>query len=102
MGKIWTTKDDRRVNEYAEILFDEIHEESPNAALWFHCTPEGDAAIYLTRDEPERRELLIQALVEAMDDDSELLKDFATAVALAVQRLNDERGFVDWDDLFDT
>ena len=97
----FTLKDKRRVDEYAEILFDEVFEDSRNCAIWFHCDDEGEAAIYITRDDPERRALLIESLVEALLLDPEMMADFTTAVALAVNRMNDERGFLSWDELQD-
>jgi hypothetical protein len=97
----WTTKHDRRVNEYAEIIFDDVFENSPNAAIWFHANEEGDAAIYITRDTPDRRRLLIDSLVEALLMDQEMMEDFLTAVALAVHRMNEERGGLSSDDILD-
>lgn len=101
MAKIWTTKDDARVNEYAEILFDEVLEDSENAAIWFNANPEGEIAIYVARDTDRKRAVLVSALAEVMDQDPELLKDLATAVALSVQRLNDDDLGLSWTEIFD-
>lgn len=110
MRKPFTLNDKRRVDEYAEILFDEVFEDSENAAIWFHADAEGEAAIFITRGDPERRRLLIDSLVEALLMDQEMMEDFTTAVALAVYRMNQARGFQDddedrpglsWDDIFD-
>ena len=97
----WTQKDDTRVNEYAELIFDEVLDESENAAIWLNANPEGEIAIFVARNTPERRAVLVSALAEAMDQDPELLKDFATAVALSVHRLNDDGIGLSWDEIFD-
>lgn len=97
----WTRKHKERADEYVEMIFDDIMDKSTNAAFWIHANPEGDACFFIARDDLPRRRLFIDALVEAMDSDDELLQDIATATAIVVHRITDERGGLSWDQLFD-
>ncbi len=82
----------KKADDYVEIVFDDIMDRSENAALWLHATDEGDACIYVTKGEDNRRGTLQRALVAAMLDDAELLEDMAVAVAHALTVRSKDRG----------
>lgn len=91
--------DKAKADDYIELVFDDILDRSENAALWLHTDTEGEACIYVTKGDENRRRLFQGALVASMLDDPELLEDFAHAVtrALAI-RADEERGALPWHD----
>lgn len=95
--------DKSRADDYVEIVFDDIIERSENAAMWLHANPEGDACIYVTKGDEERRQVFQSALVASMLDDADLLEDFAFAVTRALSiRSDEERGALPWHDESET
>lgn len=91
-----------KADDAVELVFDDIMDRTPNAALWLHADREGEACIYVTKGNDLRRGTLQRALVAGMLDDEELLEDFMVACARAMTiRAKENGGALPWaPDLF--
>lgn len=96
----WTKEQKDKADQFVEVVFDDVMDSTQNVAIWFHADPEGEAAVYVTRDTAARRKLLVASLVEAFRMDHELLADVVTAAGIAIGRGNGRVRFT-FDDLDD-
>lgn len=101
--KDWTKEQKDKADQFVEVVFDDIAENTQNVAIWFHADEDGEAAIYITRDTLNRRRLLIGSLVEAFVQDPAFLADAVTAAGIAIGRGNGKIRFQidDLDDIIE-
>jgi hypothetical protein len=96
------TKKKSILDEYVEVLFDDIQDNSTSAALWLHANdgPEGCVSIFRTLGGLKRHNLFIKAFATALRDDPHFMHDVTQAVALSLTpRDHEDRD--DLDDILD-
>ena len=94
------TNQKSKLDDYVEMLFDDIQDNHTSAALWLHANegPEGCVSIFRTVGGDKRASLFIKALATALKDDPDLLHDVTQALALSLTP-RDSRD--DLDDIID-
>ena len=90
------TKKKERLDEYIEMLFDDIQDNHETAALWLHAKDGADGSVctFKTVGSEKREALFIKGLAASLSDDEALLYLVTQAVALALA----PRIYLDLDD----
>lgn len=93
-----------KLDDYVEMLFDDIQDNHTSAALWLHANegPEGQVSVFRTVGGLKRSSLFVKALATALRDDDNLMHDVTQALALSLTpRLDpdDDLDGEDFDDL---
>lgn len=95
------TNQKSKLDDYVEMLFDDIQDNHTSAALWLHANegPEGCVSIFRTVGGIERSSLFVKGLATALRDDDGLMHDVTQALALSLTPRYDADEGDDLDDL---
>jgi len=90
-----------KLDDYVEMLFDDIQDNHTSAALWLHANegPEGQVSVFRTVGGVERSSLFIKAIATALRDDDALMHDVTQALALSLTPRRHDDEDIDLDDL---